>query len=99
MSLSKRPDVLLTASGAQGLYRFGLLVCKVSRAQIYSKIDHERPSRIHQVLLGKGFATIPSATNEQLAAQLHYDHHFSKLQPNSKEQRHLDDLLGNSLVR
>jgi hypothetical protein len=31
--LSRRPDVLLTSSGAQGLYRFGLLVCKV---RIYS---------------------------------------------------------------
>jgi hypothetical protein len=34
--LSRRPDVLLTSSGAQGLYRFGLLVCKV---KIISKIE------------------------------------------------------------
>jgi hypothetical protein len=31
--LSRRPDVLLTSSGAQGLYRFGLLVCKVKRSE------------------------------------------------------------------
>jgi len=30
--LSRRPDVLLTSSGAQGLYRFGLLVCKVKKS-------------------------------------------------------------------
>jgi hypothetical protein len=76
--LSRRPDVLLASSGAQGLYRFGLLVCKV--------------------LLGKGYATIASANNNQLPAQLHYDHHFCKIQPINKEQRHIDDLLANSLI-
>ncbi|CAF1260744.1 unnamed protein product [Adineta steineri] len=76
--LSKRPDVLLTSSGAQGLYRFGLLVCKI--------------------LLGKGYATIPSETNNQLSAQLYYDHHFCKIQSINKEQRHIDDLLANSLI-
>ena len=29
--LSRRPDVLITSSSTQGLYRFGLLVCKVER--------------------------------------------------------------------
>ncbi|CAF4701901.1 unnamed protein product [Rotaria socialis] len=76
--LSRRPDVLLTSSGAQGLYRFGLLVCKI--------------------LLGKGYATVPSIDNKQLSAQLHYDHHFCKIQAINKEQRHIDDLLANSLI-
>ncbi|CAM4812404.1 unnamed protein product [Rotaria magnacalcarata] len=76
--LSRRPDVLLTSSGAQGLYRFGLLVCKV--------------------LLGRGYATVPSIDNKQLSAQLHYDHHFCKIQAINKEQRHIDDLLANSLI-
>ncbi|CAF4342904.1 unnamed protein product, partial [Rotaria sp. Silwood2] len=76
--LSRRPDVLLTSSGAQGLYRFGLLVCKI--------------------LLGKGYATIPSVNNNQLSAQLHYDHHFCKIQSMNKEQRHIDDLLADSLI-
>lgn len=76
--LSRRPDVLLTSSGAQGLYRFGLLVCKI--------------------LLGKGYATIPSTSNNQLPAQLHYDHHFCKIQSNNKDQKQFDDLLANSLV-
>jgi hypothetical protein len=48
--------------------------------------------------LGKGYATIPSTTNNQLPAQLHYDHHFCKIQMLNKEQRHVDDLLANSLV-
>jgi hypothetical protein len=48
--------------------------------------------------LGKGYATIASANNNQLPAQLHYDHHFCKIQPINKEQRHIDDLLANSLV-
>jgi len=30
--LSRRPDVLLASSGAQGLYKFGLLVCKVRKS-------------------------------------------------------------------
>jgi len=29
--LSRRPDVLLASSGAQGLNKFGLLVCKVRK--------------------------------------------------------------------
>lgn len=37
--LCRRPDVLLTSSGNQGLYRFGLLVCKV---KINSKLEDER---------------------------------------------------------
>jgi hypothetical protein len=48
--------------------------------------------------LGKGYATIPSTINNQLPAQLHYDHHFCKIQSINKEQRHIDDLLANSLV-
>ncbi|CAF4251535.1 unnamed protein product [Rotaria sp. Silwood2] len=76
--LSRRPDVLLASSGAQGLHKFGLLICKI--------------------LLGKGYATIPSINNKQLSAQLHYDHHFCKIQPVNKEQRHIDDLLANSLI-
>ncbi|CAF0729167.1 unnamed protein product [Adineta ricciae] len=76
--LSKRPDVVLTSSGAQGLYRFGLLVCKV--------------------LLGKGYPTLPSIANNQLAAQVNYDHHYCKIQAINKEQRHIDDLLANSLI-
>ncbi|CAF1006016.1 unnamed protein product [Rotaria sp. Silwood1] len=76
--LSRRPDVLLASSGTQGLYKFGLLICKI--------------------LLGKGYATIPSVNNKQLSAQLHYDHHFCKIQPVNKEQRHIDDLLANSLI-
>jgi hypothetical protein len=48
--------------------------------------------------LGKGYATIPSINNKQLPAQLHYDYHFCKIQAINKEQRHIDDLLGNSLV-
>ncbi|CAF1486170.1 unnamed protein product [Adineta ricciae] len=76
--LSKRPDVVLTSSGAQGLYRFGLLVCKV--------------------LLGKGYPTLPSIANNQLAAQVNYDHHYCKIQGINKEQRHIDDLLANSLI-
>jgi len=36
--LSRRPDVLLTSSGAQGLYRFGLLVCKVNKSK-FSTIE------------------------------------------------------------
>ncbi|CAF4672940.1 unnamed protein product [Rotaria sp. Silwood1] len=76
--LSRRPDVLLTSSGAQGLYRFGLLICKI--------------------LVGKGYATIPSVNNKQFSAQLHYDHHFCKIQSINKEQRHIDDLLADSLI-
>jgi len=49
--------------------------------------------------LGKGYATIPSATNQQLPAQLHYDHHFCKIQSTNKDKKQLDDLLANSLVR
>jgi hypothetical protein len=48
--------------------------------------------------LGKGYATIASTNNNQLPAQLHYDHHFCKIQSINKEQRHIDDLLANSLV-
>jgi hypothetical protein len=48
--------------------------------------------------LSKGYATIPSINNKQLPAQLHYDYHFCKIQAINKEQRHIDDLLGNSLV-
>jgi hypothetical protein len=48
--------------------------------------------------LGKGYATIPSKNNEKLSAQLHYDYHFCKIQPFNKEQRHIDNLLANSLV-
>ena len=49
--------------------------------------------------MGKGYATIPSTNNNQLSAQLHNDHHFCKIQSINKEQRHIDDLLANSLVR
>jgi hypothetical protein len=48
--------------------------------------------------LGKGYATIPSITNNQLPAQVNYDHHFCKIQSINKEQRHIDDQLANSLV-
>jgi len=48
--------------------------------------------------VGKGYATIPSVNNKELSAQLHYDHHFCKIQMLNKEQRHVDDLLANSLV-
>jgi hypothetical protein len=50
------------------------------------------------MLLGKGYATIPSINNKQLSAQLHYDYHFCKIQTINKEQRHINDLLANSLV-
>ncbi|CAF3881192.1 unnamed protein product [Rotaria sordida] len=53
---------------------------------------------ICKIILGKGYATIPSINNKQLSAQLHYDHHFCKVQSLNKEQRHIDDLLANSLV-
>jgi hypothetical protein len=48
--------------------------------------------------LGKGYPTIPSINNKQLSAQLHYDYHFCKVQSKNKEQRHIDDLLADSLV-
>ncbi|CAM4853860.1 unnamed protein product [Rotaria socialis] len=76
--LSRRPDVLLASTGAQGLHKFGLLICKI--------------------ILGKGYATIPSANNKQFSAQLHYDHHFCKIQPSNKEQRNIDNLLAKSLI-
>ncbi len=48
--------------------------------------------------MNKGYATLPSINNKQLSAQLHYDYHFCKIQSLNKEQRHIDDLLANSLV-
>ncbi|CAF1244746.1 unnamed protein product [Adineta steineri] len=53
---------------------------------------------ICKILLGKGYATIPSENNKQLSAQLHYDYHFCKIQTFNKEQRHIDKLLANSLI-
>ncbi|CAF4014095.1 unnamed protein product, partial [Rotaria magnacalcarata] len=76
--LSRRPDVLLASTGAQGLHKFGLLICKI--------------------ILGKGYATIPSVNNKQFSAQLHYDHHFCKIQSSNKEQRNIDNLLAKSLI-
>jgi hypothetical protein len=42
--LSRRPDVLLTSTGAQGLHKFGLLVCKVREymRRLSSKINSSR---------------------------------------------------------
>ena len=48
--------------------------------------------------MNKGYPTIPSKNNEQLSAQLHYDHHFCKVQQIRKDQQNLDELLANSLV-
>ncbi len=55
-------------------------------------------NKLFQILLGKGYPTIPSINNKQLSAQLHYDYHFCKVQSKNKEQRHIDDLLADSLV-
>ena len=48
--------------------------------------------------MGKGYATISSANNKELPAQLHYDHHFCKIQTFNKEQRNIDDILASSFV-
>ncbi|UJR13818.1 hypothetical protein I4U23_000829 [Adineta vaga] len=53
---------------------------------------------ICKILVGKGYPTVPATNNKGLSAQLHYDHHFCKIQTLNKDQRNINDLLADSLI-
>lgn len=93
--LARRPDILLTFCSSKGWTRFGLLICKVRGCETRNKIWNQC---MIQILLGKGYSTIPSEKNETFPAQLHYDYHFCKSPPTSFEQEPVRELLAKSLV-